>query len=55
MSALGYNSSSGDSKAQLLKKIESLGIDISHFNNNNNNKKRKLSDEDIFKEDSLVN
>lgn len=53
MSALGYNSSSGDSKAQLLKKIESLGIDISHFNNNN--KKRKLSDEDIFKEDSLVN
>ena len=53
MSALGYNSSSGDSKAQLLKKIESLGIDISHFNNNN--KRRKLSDEDIFKEDSLVN
>ena len=53
MSALGYNSSSGDSKAQLLKKIESLGIDISHFNNNN--KRRKLSDEDIFKGDSLVN
>lgn len=52
MSALGYNSNSGDSKAQLLKKIESLGIDISHFNNK---KKRKLSDEDIFKEDSLVN
>lgn len=51
MSALGYSSSSGDSKTQLLKKIESLEIDISHFNNKN---RKKLSDEDIFKEDSLV-
>lgn len=33
MSALGYGSSSGDSKTQLLKKIELLEIDISHFNN----------------------
>lgn len=38
MSALGYSSSSGDSKTQLLKKIESLEIDISHFNNKNRKK-----------------
>ncbi len=53
MAALGYSSNSGDSKAQLLKKIESLGIDTSHFKNTGQ-KRKKLSDEDIFKEDSLV-
>lgn len=53
MAALGYNSYSGDSKAQLLKKIESLEIDISHFKSTGR-KRKKLSDIDIFKKDSQV-